>query len=103
MNNVWTLAFLAFVMGFLSNLSLSLGITTEWQLINRPEQPDALENTGAIEALLNIVNWVWSQVGSLIQLMSFQTSLPDVFSILFLVAGFMVLYMIIVIVRGGAG
>ena len=103
MNNVWTLAFLSFVMAFLGRLSLSLGLTDAWTVIGRPDTPDALENSGVLDVLINIVNWVWTQVGSIIQLMAFQTSLPDVFSIVFLVAGFMILYLIIVIIRGGAG
>jgi|SRR6056297_320941 len=103
MSNIWTLAFLSFVMGFLSYIARLLGITSEWTLIERPSQPEAVGDSGFFEALIGLANWSWAQVGSIIQLMTFQTPLPDVFSLLFLVAGFMVLYLVIVIIRGGAG
>lgn len=103
MSNVWTIGFIGFILTLLSKISLSLELTEDWSVIDRPTNPDALETDSAFEALINIINWVTSALGSYFQILTFQSGLPEIFAIIFIVTSFMILYIIIIVIRGGAG
>jgi len=101
-NNIWTVIFIVFFLVLISTVANDLGITTD--VISPPEIPDAPETSGFFDALTGVITWAFNTVGSFFQLLTFQANIPPVInSLIMLPLSFGVLYLIIVIIRGGAG
>lgn len=102
MSNFWTIVFVFFLFAAISFISLELGLTTT--TMTALEAPDTGGDITALEALAYAVRFVVNNVGSFFQIITFQTSLPNALNVLVIAPiGFGMLYIGVVIVRGGAG
>lgn len=102
MNNTWTVIFIVFFLVLVSVMAGEVGITTT--LIQPPDTPDAPEDAGFFEALSALARWTFNTVGNFFQLLTFQADIPPIINtIIMLPLTFGLFYLIIVIVRGGAG
>lgn len=106
LNNMWTVMFITFFMLSVSAFANEIGLATE--TIPEPEAPDAPEAEGglfggALDGLFAAVRWSFNTVGALIQLMTFQVDIPPMVNTLVITPMiFGILYLIIIVVRGGA-
>ena len=88
--------------GIISEVALSLGITTT--VIEYKDGLTVMGETSVLEALLNLVLWVVNNIGSFMQLAFFTADIPDIFQALFFSPMLiMIFYLGTVTVRGGAG
>ena len=101
-SNVWTIMLMTFFLVTISIVAGDIGITSD--VLTPPERPEAPGGGGFFDALLATVTWTFNTIGSFFQLLTFQADLPNtVNSLIMLPMTFGVLYLIVVIVRGGAG
>lgn len=101
-NNIWTVIIIVFFLVLISTVAGDLGITTD--IIEAPEKPEVPESSGFIDDLAALTTWAFNTVGSFFQLLTFQADIPAVLnSLIILPLTFGVLYLIVVIIRGGAG
>lgn len=101
-NNVWTVIFIVFFLVLISTVAGDLGITADF--IEAPETPERPENAGFFDALIAVATWSFNTIGSFFQLLTFQADLPAAINgLIMLPLTFGVFYLIVVIVRGGAG
>lgn len=107
MSNMWTVIFITFFMLAVSAFANEVGIASD--TIPEPETPDAPEAEGgifggALDGLFAAIRWSFNTIGSLIQLMTFQVDIPVIVNTLVITPMiFGILYLIIVVIRGGAG
>lgn len=102
MNNYLSLMFTVFCLLLISTVARGVGLTED--VIKAPEQPGSIETGGVLDTLGAIVSWVFNQLGSLFQILSFQVDLPaEMNTLIFVPVSFGILYLIMTIVRGGAG
>lgn len=106
-NNTFTVIALVFFLIMTGWVAGEIGLTTD--VIEPPEQPDEPDVGGgiwgSIEALAGLIAWVFNSVASLFQLLTFQVEgLPTEVSLfIFVPISFGIFYLILVIIRGGAG
>lgn len=86
----------------ISEMSLSLGLTT--YVIARPDGLTDMGDISVFEILLRLPIWVFNAFASIFQLAFFTTDIPVLISsVVFLPIVFILVYIGIVTVRGGAG
>lgn len=84
-----------------SIVAQSLELSTE--LISQPETPDTPEQEGFLDALFAVVRWTFNTLGTFFQLLTFQVEIPTILNFFIITpVVFGLLYLIIVVVRGGA-
>lgn len=102
MSNFWTVVLIMMFFALISQVSLSLEVTST--VIVFPEVFDTSGEIGVLEGLVFIVLFAINNIGSFLQIISFQTALPAFFNIvLILPIGFGTFYLAFVMMRGGAG
>lgn len=100
-SNLWSVIFIVFFLVLVSTISVELGLTTT--VIDKPASPQT-PGGGILDSLTAIVTWTFNTIGSFIQLLTFQADLPPIINTLIMLPlSFGLLYLIVVIVRGGAG
>lgn len=98
---MWNLTIIVFFFLTVSITAQSLGLSTE--ILTVPNEPSAPQQDGFLDALFAVVRWTFNIVGTFFQLLTFQVEIPAIlnfFIITPLVFG--LLYIIIVVIRGGA-
>lgn len=91
-----------FFLVLVSTISAELGLTST--VIDKPATPGAPGGGGVLDSLTAIVTWTFNTIGSFIQLLTFQADLPPIINTLIILPlSFGLLYLIVVIIRGGAG
>lgn len=100
-SNVWTVIFIVFFLVLVSTIATELGLTAT--VIDKPATPRT-PGGGILDSLTAIVTWTFNTIASFIQLLTFQADLPPIINTLIMLPlSFGLLYLIVVIVRGGAG
>jgi len=85
--------------GIISKVALSLGITTS--TLSEPTAPSIIEDPSFLESLANIWKTAIENVGSFIQIISFQTTMPDIINVVFFIPPSAVaLFMLLSFLRG---
>lgn len=101
MNNFWTVVVMFFVFTLVSQVSLSLGLTTV--VIDYPSLVSFEGEFGFFDALAYGFQFAINNIGAFIQLITFQTGLPIFWNtILILPYGMGAFYLVFVMIRGGA-
>lgn len=101
-SNLWSVIFIVFFLVVVSTVSLELGLTTT--VIDMPSSPQTPGRGGILDSLTAVVTWTFNTIASFIQLLTFQADLPPIINTLIMLPlSFGLLYLIVVIVRGGAG
>ncbi len=100
-NNLWSVIFIVFFLVLVSTISAELGLTAT--VIDRPITPSPPGGGGFLDSLTSVITWTFNTVSSFFQLLTFQAELPPIINTLIMLPlSFGLLYLIIVIVRGGA-
>lgn len=100
-NNMWNVIIIAFFFLTISLVAQSLGISTE--LISEPDVPEAPESEGFLDALFAVVRWTFNVIGTFFQLLTFQVDIPVILNFIIITPlVFGILYLIVVVIRGGA-
>lgn len=100
-NNLWSVIFIVFFLVLISTISTEIGLTTT--VIKRPPVPHTPGGGGFLNSLYGITVWTFNTIASFFQLLTFQADLPPVLNtLIFLPLSFGLLYLIVVIIRGGA-
>ena len=102
MSNFKIVVLLGIIIGLISEISLSLGLTTYvWE---KPIVLTDIEDAGFIEGLLSFARWGINNAGSFMQLITFSADVPNIINGLILSPiGLGVFYLVYVMIRGGAG
>lgn len=103
MNNSMIVLVLSMWYGLISQVAISLGVTTSF--IERPERFSELHPSSGFSAIVDgfmtVVVWVVNNIGSLVQLMFFQTDIhPLVNVILFTPLALTMGYIVLKLARG---
>lgn len=102
MNNYISLMFTVFSLLLISTVARGIGLTSD--VIETPKQPETLETSGFLDTLGAVVSWVFNQLSSLFQILTFQVDLPTILNtLIFVPISFGIIYLVVTIVRGGAG
>ena len=101
MSNMKFIGYLSAFYIVISQTAMSLGLTTT--AIAYPDGVNDFGETNVIEMLLRLPIWALNSFATIMQLAFFQTDLPVIISsIVFVPPIYMLVYLFIVTVRGGA-
>lgn len=85
--------------GIISEVALSLGITTS--KLDNPEAPSIVQDPNFLEMLANIWNTATNNISSFIQIITFSTDMPDIINTIFFIPPSAVaLFMLLSFLRG---
>ena len=101
MSNMKFIGYLSAFYIIISQTALSLGLTAT--TIAYPDGVNDFGDTSIFEMLLRLPVWALNSFASIMQLAFFQTDLPPIISsVVFIPPLYMLVYLFIVTVRGGA-
>jgi len=101
MSNFWSVVLIFFIFSAISFISLELGITTT--VMETIATPDTTGDITLVDALGYALRFVINNLGSFLQIITFQTALPIALNTLLVAPlGAGIFYLAVIIVRGGA-
>lgn len=97
MNNFMIVVLIGMVTTLINEISLSLGLTTQW--MEAPETISGIPDEG----LWAFVRWAVNNAGSFLQLITFQADVPIIINaVIISPIGLGVFYLVYIMIRGGA-
>lgn len=101
MNNFWTVVIIFMLFTLITQISLSLGLTTT--VIEYPTVVDTTGDLDLIGALSYAIVFAINNISAFTKILTFQTALPNfINAILIFPLGAGVFYLLFIMIRGGA-